>query len=92
MKEFNKRTIKAYHTTNEFLNELLDRQGGVCAICKSPGNLHVDHDHKCCPTRALSCGKCIRGFLCSNCNTGVGSFDDEPERIQSAINYLRRWK
>jgi cytochrome b involved in lipid metabolism len=66
----------------EFLDE---KQGGVCAICKtdekSVRNKHlcIDHDH--------STGK-IRGLLCSNCNRGLGLLKDSEEILKSAIQYL----
>lgn len=44
---------------------LLEAQGGVCAICKQPPRrnyLSVDHDH--------STGR-IRGLLCVRCNLSV---------------------
>jgi hypothetical protein len=31
----------------------------------------IDHDHNCCHGGA-SCGKCIRGILCSACNLSLG--------------------
>jgi len=34
----------------------------------------VDHDHACCPG-AVSCGRCVRGFICAGCNQDAGSFD-----------------
>lgn len=41
---------------------------------------HLDHCH--------ITGK-IRGFLCSNCNTGLGLFKDNINLLESAIKYLR---
>lgn len=71
---------------------LLNLQGGRCKICSiSEDNfarkLHVDHDHNCCPGNR-SCGKCIRGLLCPNCNIGLGKVKDDLMVIQSMINYL----
>lgn len=64
-----------YHITAERYLEMLETQGGVCAICQKPPGvkrLHVDHDHACCPRTSRSCGKCVRGLLCFRCNTVTG--------------------
>jgi len=57
-------------------------QDGHCAICNikiqvSKGCL--DHSH----TTGL-----IRGLLCSNCNTGLGSFKDNKLNLRAAIRYV----
>jgi hypothetical protein len=69
-----------YGLTPDQYDELLDAQGGVCAICeRTPeenGNrLTVDHDH--------TTGK-IRGLLCKVCNRDVG-------RIEKHIAGFRRY-
>jgi hypothetical protein len=73
---------------------MLAEQGGVCAICGAPppaGRLfHVDHDHTCCPDGGKSCGKCVRGLLCSRCNTGIGGLRDDVQILKAAIDYLLR--
>jgi hypothetical protein len=54
--------------------EILRIQGSVvpqCAACGSRDDLKVDHDHSCCPG-PTSCGMCIRGYLCHECNTAEG--------------------
>jgi hypothetical protein len=75
-----------YSITTTDYNALLDKQNNSCAICGQPGGklrtgsgLHVDHCHE---TGA------VRGLLCFNCNTALGKFSDNIERLQSAINYL----
>ncbi len=84
-----------YHVTPEHYAAMLEAQGGVCAVCRqvdsSGKELAVDHDHACCAV-PRSCGKCVRGLLCSRCNLGVGRFGDDPERIRAAATYLRHWK
>ena len=65
---------------------LLAKQGGGCAICGAmkPGrddrqHLYIDHDHE--------TGR-VRGLLCSTCNTGLGMFAEDVDRMRVAIAYL----
>ena len=88
-----------YSLNNSAFIALLQSQDFKCAICTKPlilGNIidapHIDHDHSCCPGNAHSCGKCIRGLLCINCNNGLGRFKDDPDLLQRASEYLRRFK
>lgn len=78
----------------EEYDRLLLAQGGVCAICgdSTPGNgkaaFCIDHDHDCCAGHR-SCGKCVRGLLCSNCNNRVlGGAKDNPAILRAAADYL----
>lgn len=48
---------------------------------------HLDHDHACCPGRK-SCGLCIRGLLCTRCNTALGNFRDNPAILRKAADYV----
>jgi len=85
---------KKHGITIEIYEELLRRQGGVCAICKNPeserkGKLSIDHDHKCCQGKQ-SCGKCIRGLLCTKCNQAIGCFNESRETIVAALNYIEK--
>jgi hypothetical protein len=70
-------------------NDLLESQGGRCAICGEvpTRSFAIDHDHSCCPG-AHSCGQCVRGLLCSNCNVTLGLMKDDPARLRSAATYL----
>jgi hypothetical protein len=75
-----------YGITPEEFSTLLARQGGACAICRSPDprgtkTMQVDHDHK---TGA------IRGLLCHPCNTALGMFGDNAETLRAAVEYLAR--
>jgi hypothetical protein len=49
----------------------------------------IDHDHSCCDS-VKTCGRCVRGILCVNCNAGLGNFDDNADLLVLAIEYLRR--
>ena len=81
-------SLKAYGITPEQHAEMLEQQGGACPIClKELEAPYVDHDHSCCPGRK-SCGKCVRGLLCSTCNTGLGLLGDSRENLARAADYL----
>lgn len=86
------RTLNSYNIDAEMYYQFLKIQGGGCYLCgKTPEEngrrLSVDHDHACCPPD-FSCGFCIRGLLCTDCNQGLGNFHDNPEILQRAITYL----
>ena len=86
--------LRRFNLTIEKYNDMLNKQGGACAICKNyeiektKNRLSIDHDHNCCPGRN-SCGKCIRGLLCSNCNIGLGRFKDNRELLRRASEYVK---
>jgi hypothetical protein len=82
-----------YKMTLEDYDAMLDEQGGVCAICRTlPGQrrLAVDHDHNCCSGHERTCGHCIRGLLCANCNSILGRWRDDPDVMATAIAYLAK--
>lgn len=84
-------SLRKYGLTMEKYESLLADQGGKCAICRQPSpKYHVDHDHSCCPRKLRSCGKCVRGLLCSPCNTGLGHFKDNPIVVSVAAGYLAK--
>lgn len=83
--------VARYGLTPEAFAALLAGQGGGCAICMTgtpARGWHVDHDHACCPTVARSCGRCVRGILCSRCNKALGAFKDSVELLGRAVAYL----
>lgn len=77
-------SLKKHHSLSmEEYRILEDLQDGKCGICGSDGGrnrLVVDHDHE---TGA------IRGLLCTSCNRGIGIFEDDPELLERAVQYLR---
>jgi hypothetical protein len=64
---------------------MVEKQNGVCAICKKPPTagrgrrLMVDHDHQ--------TGR-IRGLLCHGCNNGLGDFCESADILRAAIEYV----
>ena len=93
VREWRSSLVRRYNITYEQYNVLLAEQNGVCAVCGKPEftqrQLCVDHDHSCC-TGDTSCGKCIRGLLCSKCNRGLGLLQDSCKVVEKALAYLRR--
>lgn len=88
------RGFSRYGLTEEEYNDLLEAQNGGCAVCGSkvpggPGRFHVDHDHMCCPS-GKSCGRCVRGLLCIQCNTAAGLLQDDPVRILALLEYIEK--
>lgn len=82
--------LARYGLTTEQFDLMVIAQGGGCAICGARGDLHVDHDHACCPQKLRSCGNCVRGLLCMSCNNGLGRFRDDTVLLTGAATYLYR--
>lgn len=96
MKDRNKHLVSNYGITIDDYFALLEKQGGVCAICgrgpenfevtdkngvvKSYSRFLVDHDHK---------TGTVRGLLCRGCNSGLGHFQDSTDVMFKAISYLK---
>lgn len=82
-----------YKLDEQHYMALVVEQSGRCAICLTdvPGGRHgvwnIDHDHSCC-AGTITCGKCVRGLLCANCNSAIGMFEDDIETVKAAARYL----
>lgn len=77
--------LKEYKLTSEQYELLRKNQGYKCLICgiteeELNKELVVDHSHQ---------NGEFRGFLCSNCNAGIGFFEDNADIIKKAIIYLK---
>ena len=84
--------VNRYGITHDEYYMMLDAQNGQCKICGSvdnnngrcgSGKLFIDHCH--------TTGE-VRGLLCHKCNQGIGYFDDDIDRLQQAINYLKQFE
>lgn len=91
---------RVYGLTPDEYERLYEAQGRRCAICRRAGGvtnrpdrqrrLAVDHDHSCCPG-PTSCGRCVRGLLCSACNDVLAHARDDAAYFHRAIRYLSDW-
>ncbi len=83
--------IKRFNLTPEQYIDLANAQNNVCKICGGSDNkrLSIDHDHSCCNGQ-FSCGKCIRGLICSRCNRTLGLIKDNVNILNQMIQYLSR--
>src|SRR6185312_16910761 len=64
-----------------------DAQQGLCYLCGDPlstesyRDIHVDHDHTCCP-KGRTCAFCRRGLACDRCNMLIGAAGDDPDLLR----------
>jgi hypothetical protein len=78
--------VRKYGLTIAAWENMLDGQGGRCAICRTDDfsvgkGAAVDHCHR---TGA------VRGILCHSCNIGIGALRDDPAILRAAVAYLTR--
>ena len=62
------------------IKKLAPQQSLTCDLCKKECKTVMDHDHK-----TLT----FRGWLCNDCNTGLGKFKDNPILLSKAVDYLK---
>jgi hypothetical protein len=79
------RLLRKYGLTPAEFDRMELAQGGVCLICRRKTQrgryLCVDHCHL---------KQRVRGLLCHGCNTGLGNFEDDAERMREGADYLDR--
>lgn len=91
--------VKSHGLTLDKYQDILDSQGGVCAICRlpestknpyngEPRHLSIDHDHACCSGKT-SCGNCVRGLLCHKCNSALGVIESVGS-VDPFVQYLSK--
>lgn len=74
--------LKRYGMTVDDYDEMLEAQGGVCAVCgRTNGSkrLAVDHNHETGEVRAL---------LCDVCNHTLGKVHEDIEWLMRMVKYL----
>jgi hypothetical protein len=80
--------LRTHHVPFELTIKWLERRADLdCELCgrrlsrkSNVARPCIDHDHTCCPGER-SCGKCIRGVLCMQCNTNIGAYESLLFRI-----------
>ncbi|MGW5415087.1 endonuclease VII domain-containing protein [Actinomadura geliboluensis] len=68
-----------YGVTEQEVDQMIARQGGICVVCLRANPEHVDHSHL---------TGVVRGVLCFKCNGALGQFRDDPRLLGDAAEYL----
>lgn len=85
---------KLYGISLKEYNTILEKQNGVCAICKEEEKIiHPKHNTN--GYQPLAVDHChatgqIRGLLCSKCNRAIGLMNNDPELFIKAAEYLKK--
>ena len=73
---------KVREESRKLRREYIDIKPDHCMLCGvEDDQLNLDHCHE--------TGN-VRGFICSNCNTGLGKFNDDSQLLIKAIEYLHK--
>lgn len=79
------RNVRKWNGSPIKIQSYIEKHNRNCDICGRNeaivGTLHIDHCHE---------RNIFRGLLCSTCNTGLGQFKDDIQRLLSAIEYLKK--
>jgi hypothetical protein len=81
-----RRSARTYAMSYQELLMIKEAQDYRCAICSVheenvTKSLAIDHDHE--------TGR-VRGYLCNNCNRGIGLLKDNAEILSKAVEYLNK--
>jgi hypothetical protein len=86
-----------YGITLAEYNILLEKQEGKCWICsREPAKLALSVDHKHLKQEnklrkergGMLFRSTVRGLLCWHCNHAIGKFNDNPDHLRRAAEYL----
>lgn len=75
--------LRKFKLTKESYLAMLAEQHGRCALCGEPltSGWVIDHDHMTMQ---------VRGLVHARCNSLLGFANEDPRRLQAAIDYLKR--
>ena len=85
-----KKMIRFNLGPDKFLELMSKDKCDICSREIDAFTSHIDHDHTCCESTRKSCGNCIRGVLCSQCNMALGLFKDSITTLMAAVSYLEK--
>jgi hypothetical protein len=75
--------LRSYGLTERQYEEMWVLQMGTCAICHDVERTHpqlpVDHDHE---------TGVVRGLVCTQCNSAMGTVGDSAIRLRAMAEYL----
>ena len=81
--------LSRYGITQKQFDWLLEAQQFACGMCgesfEPEQPICIDHDHACCPEEKRSCGSCVRGLLCLDCNTTLGKIERKLKMAQAYV-------
>jgi hypothetical protein len=81
-----RRNWQRHNMQEENYNKMYLLHEGKCHACKDRPATNIDHSHECCPG-SYSCGLCVRGILCNQCNTALGLLGDSRQKVKSLLDY-----
>ena len=90
--------LKKYGISEDDYFNMLNKQNGLCKICKRPETSRNATYGRDLGIKALAVDHChetgqIRALLCKRCNTILGFAEENVEVLQACIDFLseRRW-
>ena len=92
---------RRHHVNDEQFFAMVRYQGSRCLLCNKRKYLVIDHDHYCklrprsveepYGCKKLSCGKCVRGLLCDDCNQDLPDrFNERGWRYDMRVWFQRK--
>jgi hypothetical protein len=82
---------KRHKLNQSYFEYMFAKENGLCHICKMTEATHIDHDHGCCPGQT-GCRSCVRGLLCTRCNTALYFVRDSKDQLRHMLKYLDRYE
>lgn len=85
------RPRRAWHHRKHGQSVPLQPEDSRCDCCSKIAKLVIDHDHVL-EDLGFPGDETFRGWICYQCNNGIGNLGDDVAGVQQALNYLKRKK